>query len=136
MFVFFLKTQIRQFRSRSAASRAPHPPRYTQRPGAKKVCASSENQKKKSHAHRVQSRPTRLRPARGERPEPRWRLARVPDPCSSARHRRRGPQPAARVLPPAAGDTAPPGRRLRLLPGTPTTGVLQYRYSDQGQSGQ
>ena len=58
-------------------------------------------------------------PARGDRPEPkRWRLALNHEPCPSARHRRLGPQPAARVLPPDAGDTAPPGRRLQLLPGS------------------
>ena len=55
-------------------------------------------------------------PARGERPEPRHRLARVREPCPSARHRHGGPQPGARVLPPAARDTAPLGQRLQLLP--------------------
>ena len=50
-------------------------------------------------------------PARGERPEPRHRLARVREPCPSARHRHGGPQPGARVLPPAAGDTATPHRQ-------------------------
>ena len=46
-----------------------------------------------------------------------WQVDSLPlAPCPSARHRRLGPQPAARVLPPDAGDTAPPGRRLQLLP--------------------
>ena len=39
----------------------------------------------------------------------RWRLALNHEPCPSAHHRRLGPQPAPRVLPPDAGDTAPPG---------------------------
>lgn len=105
-------------------------------PRAKKVCAASEG-RRGERARGVPSRPAGPRPARGERPEPRRRrLARVRDPRPSARHGRRGPQPAARVLPPAAGDVAPPGRRLQLLPGAPATGVLQCRHSDQGQSGQ
>lgn len=119
-----------------ATSRALHRPHCTLRPRAKKICAVSEGQKRE-HAHRVLSRPVQLQPARGEHPEPRWWwLARVCDPRPSAHHRRHGPQPAAHVLPPAAGDTAPLGRRLQLLPSTPTTGVLQYRHSDQGQSSQ
>ena len=50
-----------------------------------------------------------------------------PAPPPPARHGRRGPQPAACARPPAAGDVAPPGRRLQLLPGAPATGVLQCR---------
>ena len=75
----------------------------------------------------------RAPPARGERPKPkRLRLARVCNPRPSARHRHHGPQPAARVLPPDAGNTAPLGRCMQLLPGAPTTGILQCRHSDQG----
>lgn len=106
----------------------PAPPRCTPRPRAKKVCAASEG-RRGERARGVPSRPARPRPARGERPEPRRRrLARARAPRPSARHGRRGPQPAARVLPPASGDAAPPGRRLQLLPGAPATGVLQCRY--------
>ena len=71
--------------------------------------------------------------ARGKRPEPKRRqLARVRKPRPSASHRRRGRQPAALLLPPDAGDTAPPGQRLQLLPGAPATGILQCRHSDKG----
>ena len=68
-----------------------------------------------------------------ETPEPRRRrLARGREPHPSTRHGPRSPQPASRVLPPDAGDTAPQGQHLQLLPRTPTTGVLQCRHSDQG----
>ena len=72
-------------------------------------------------------------PARGKCQEPKWSgLARVCEPCPSACQGHCSLQPAAGVLLPAAGDTAPLGRHLQLLPGAPSTGVLQCRLSDQG----
>ena len=102
-----------------AASSAPHPPRCTPRPTAKKsvwrVRAREESAPMECHPDQQAAAPA----ARGKCPKPkRQQLAQVREPCPSARHRCCGPQPALRVLPPAAGDTAPLGRCLQLRPGS------------------
>ena len=52
-----------------ATSHTPHPPHYTPRPRAKKVCAGSKGQKRE-RAHGVQSRPTRPRRREENAPSP------------------------------------------------------------------
>ena len=93
----------------STASSTSHPPRCTLRPTAKKsvwrVRAREESVPMECHPDQQAAASA----ARGKRPKPKRRqLAQVLEPCPSARHRCCGPQPALRVLPPAAGDTAPP----------------------------
>ena len=90
-----------------AASSAPHPPRCTLRPRAKKSVRRVRAREKSAPA---ECRPDQRGPA-SERGTPGAQAVEAspsPEPRPSAR-RRRGPQPAARVLPPAAGDTAPLG---------------------------
>ena len=101
-----------------AASSVPHPPHCTPRPRAKKSVWRVRA--------REESAPTVCRPdqrgaapaVRGKHPKPKrqW-LARVRESRPPACHRHRGPQPAVRVLPPAAWDTSPPGGCLQLLRG-------------------
>ena len=97
-----------------AAIGAPHPPCCTPRPRARKSVRRVRAREESAPRNAVQT--SALPPATGKRPEPkRRRLARVREPRPSARRRRRGPQPAVRVLPPDAADTAPPSRCLQLL---------------------
>ena len=98
-----------------ASSLAPHPPRCTPRPRAKKFVQRVRAREESAPA---QCSPDQRATAAGDRKTPRAqaaRLARVREPRPSARRRRRGPQPALRVLPPDAADTAPPSRCLQLL---------------------
>ena len=98
-----------------AASGAPHPPCCTPRPRAKK---SVRRVRAREESAPAQCSPDQRAPAAGDRKTPRAqaaRLARVREPRPSARRRRLGPQPAVRVLPPDAADTAPPSRCLQLL---------------------
>ena len=122
--VTFPKDQVRGARTRSlplpqpalsAASGALHPPCCTPRPRAKK---SVRRVRAREESAPAQCSPDQRAPAAGDRKTPRAqaaRLARVREPRPSARRRRLGPQPAVRVLPPDAADTAPPSRCLQLL---------------------